>query len=247
MERFLEMSPIEFLSFLWINNLVRYFILAGLAYYVFWVKGFNKFKDRFLYQVKPGRNDLIREISFSVLSTLIFLVPTIFALSVRDLGWNKVYFDLSDKSIVWYVVCFPFVFFIHDTYFYWTHRLMHHRKLYNTFHKVHHLSKKPTPLAAFSFHPLEALVESAVFIFISFTIPVHFSVLLIFNLYSLMMNVYGHLGFSLLNEKQLESFPWKYFGHSTHHSWHHQYFKGNYGLYLRFWDKVMGTWKGGLR
>lgn len=247
MERFLEMTPIQFLSFLWINNLVRYLLLAGLAYYVFWIKGFNRFKDRFLYQVKPGRKDIIREVGFSVLSTLIFLIPTIFALSVRDLGWNKVYFNISDRSLVWYGLCFPVVFFIHDTYFYWTHRLMHHRKLYNSFHRVHHLSKKPTPLAAFSFHPLEALVESAVFIMISFTIPVHFSVLLIFNLYSLVMNIYGHLGFSLLTEKQLESFPWKYFSHSTHHSWHHQYFQGNYGLYLRFWDRVMRTWKGGLR
>ena len=22
---------------------------------------------------------------------------------------------------------------------------------------------------------------------------------------------------------------------------HHQYFKGNYGLYFTFWDKIMGT------
>lgn len=247
MEQVLAMSPIEFLSFLWLNNLSRYLLLAGLAYYIFWIWGFDRFKDRFLYDVKPEKKDLMREMTFSILSTLIFLIPTIFALLVKDLGWNKVYFDISEKPLGWYVASYVIVFFIHDAYFYWTHRLMHHRKLYNLFHRIHHLSKKPTPLAAFAFHPLEALVESAVFVIISFTLPVHFSVLIIFNLFSLFMNVYGHLGYSLFTEKQLESFPWKYFGHSTHHSWHHQYFRGNYGFYLRFWDKFMGTWRGGLK
>jgi len=25
------------------------------------------------------------------------------------------------------------------------------------------------------------------------------------------------------------------------HNQHHKYFKGNYGLYLLFWDRIMGT------
>lgn len=247
MEALLKLSPIEFLSFLWLNNISRYLFLAGLAYFIFWKWGFDKFQDKFLYKERPKSSDIKREVFYSVLSTLIFLIPTIFALSVRDLGWNKVYFNLQDKSLTWYVLSYFVVFFVHDTYFYWTHRLMHHKRLYRYFHHVHHLSKKPTPLAAFAFHPLEALVEAGVFVIISFVLPVHFSVLVIFNLFSLFMNVYGHLGFSLFSEKQLESFPLSLFGHSTHHSWHHQFYQGNYGFYLRFWDKAMGTWKGGLK
>lgn len=30
----------------------------------------------------------------------------------------------------------------------------------------------------------------------------------------------------------------KYF---INHNLHHQYFKGNYGLYFLFWDRMMGT------
>ncbi len=247
MELLPTLSLEQFLGFLWINNITRYSLVAGITYFIFWKWGFEKFKDKFLYQEKPSTSDIKREIFFSVLSTMIFIIPAFIAFLLKDKGWNKVYFDISDRSISWYLFSYVLVFFIHDTYFYWTHRLMHHRKLYNLFHKVHHLSKKPTPLAAFSFHPLEALVESAVFIIISFSIPVHFSVIAIFTFFSLFMNVYGHLGFSLFSEKQLNTFPLKMFGHSTHHSWHHQYFKGNYGFYLQFWDRLMGTWKGGLK
>ncbi len=28
---------------------------------------------------------------------------------------------------------------------------------------------------------------------------------------------------------------------SVNHNQHHQFFKGNYGLYFTFWDRVMGT------
>ena len=28
---------------------------------------------------------------------------------------------------------------------------------------------------------------------------------------------------------------------SVSHNQHHQYFKGNYGLYFTFWDRLMGT------
>jgi sterol desaturase/sphingolipid hydroxylase (fatty acid hydroxylase superfamily) len=242
-----KLSPGEILGLFWLNNISRYLLVAGLTYLIFWKWGFNKFKGKFLYSELPSKDDLRREFMYSIMTTVIFLLPTVVAFTLKDFGWNKVYFKIADKGWSWYLVSYVVVFFLHDTYFYWTHRLMHHPKLYKTFHKIHHLSKKPTPLAAFAFHPTEAIVESAIFAIIQFTLPVHFSVLVVFTLFSLFMNVYGHLGFSLFTEKQLNSFPLRIFSHSTHHSWHHQYFKGNYGFYLRFWDRVMGTWKGSLK
>lgn len=247
MDAWVNYSFHELMGFFILNNVSRYVIVAGLTYMIFWKWGFERFKDKFLYKEKPSKEDLRREVFFSLMSTMIFILPSMFAYAMKDLNLNKIYWDISDRGYLWYGLSFLVVFIIHDTYFYWTHRLMHHKKFYKTFHHVHHLSHKPTPLAAFAFHPLEALVESFVFVLISFTLPVHFTVLIFFTLFSLFMNVYGHLGFSLFSEKQLNSFPLKYFGHSTHHSWHHQFYKGNYGFYLQFWDRLMGTWRGGLR
>jgi len=33
----------------------------------------------------------------------------------------------------------------------------------------------------------------------------------------------------------------KWVNTSTNHNQHHQYFKGNYGLYTLIWDRVFGT------
>jgi sterol desaturase/sphingolipid hydroxylase (fatty acid hydroxylase superfamily) len=33
----------------------------------------------------------------------------------------------------------------------------------------------------------------------------------------------------------------KWINTSVNHNQHHQFFKGNYGLYFLFWDRVMGT------
>ncbi len=242
-----QLSLHELVGFFIFNNVSRYLLIAGLTYYIFWKWGFEKFKDKLIYKERPSDADIKREFRYSLLSTLIFILPTIFAYLVKDLGWNKVYWEISERGWGWYFTSFVVVFLIHDTYFYWTHRLMHHKSLYKYFHKVHHLSHKPTPLAAFAFHPLEAIVESSVFVIISFALPVHFTVIMIFTLFSLFMNVYGHLGFNFWSEKQLNSYPLKLFSHSVHHSWHHQFYKGNYGFYLQFWDRAMGTWKGGLK
>lgn len=246
MELLSNLSLTELLTYQWVNNLSRYLIVAGLTYLTFWKWGFRYFKSRFLYSEKPKNHDLQREFKYSILSTAIFMIPTVIIVSIQDLKLFKIYMNISDMSLSWYIASFVVVLFIHDTYFYWTHRLMHYRKLYKFFHKTHHLSVNPTPLAAFAFHPLEALLESGVFIIIPLFMPIHWSVLFFFSLFSLFMNVYGHLGFSLFRPDKIRSFPLNLLSHTTHHSWHHRFQRGNYGFYFQFWDRAMGTWRGEL-
>ena len=49
-------------------------------------------------------------------------------------------------------------FFMEDTWHYWAHRLMHHRRLYKYVHKIHHEYSAPFGLAAEYAHPIEVLV-----------------------------------------------------------------------------------------
>jgi len=51
----------------------------------------------------------------------------------------------------------------------------------------------------------------------------------------------GHLGYELYPKKFMQSGWSRFFNSSTHHNMHHSKFKGNFGLYFRFWDKWMGT------
>jgi sterol desaturase/sphingolipid hydroxylase (fatty acid hydroxylase superfamily) len=119
---------------------------------------------------------------------------------------------------------------------------MHWRRIFPYVHQIHHKSHNPTPLAAFSFHPLEAIVEVGVLPILLFTIPIHPAAVALFGLYMIMMNVFGHLGYELYPERFMKNrLLSKLFNTSTHHNMHHHYGKGNYGLYFNIWDRMMNT------
>ena len=130
---------------------------------------------------------------------------------------------------------------IHDTYFYWTHRAMHHRWLFAAVHRVHHLSTNPSPWAAYAFAPLEALVEALVVPLILFIMPMSDAALFSFLVYMIVMNVLGHLGIELYPNWFARSRWTRWLSTTTHHSLHHRDFVGNYGLYFTWWDRLLRT------
>ena len=52
--------------------------------------------------------------------------------------YTKIYEDIQERGWLYYFAAFPIMLILHDTYFYWTHRMMHHKLLFNTFHLAHH-------------------------------------------------------------------------------------------------------------
>ncbi|RYF77608.1 MAG: fatty acid hydroxylase family protein, partial [Cytophagaceae bacterium] len=108
-------------------------------------------------------------------------------------------------------------------------------------HLVHHKSTNPSPWAAYAFHPLEAIVEAAIVPLATFVLPLHPFTILAFLFFMIVYNVYGHLGWELFPASWNRHWFAKWLNTSVNHNQHHQYFKGNYGLYFRFWDEWMGT------
>jgi sterol desaturase/sphingolipid hydroxylase (fatty acid hydroxylase superfamily) len=92
-----------------------------------------------------------------------------------------------------------------------------------------------------AFHPLEAFVEAAIIVVVVFLFPVHPLAIGIFLLFMMLYNVYGHLGYELYPAGFSKSFIGKWINTSVNHNQHHMHFKGNYGLYFLFWDRMMGT------
>lgn len=220
----------------------RYFVLAGLATLVFYVLLQGIMRRRKLQTKNPKLDDYAREIGYSVITIAIFALVPLTILHVPAIaGHTTFYTKISQRGWLYFFLAFPLMFFIHDTYFYFTHRLMHHKKLFKAFHLVHHKSTNPSPWAAYSFHPLEAVVEAGVFVVFLFTIPVHKLHLFLFFFFMIVYNVYGHLGYELYPNGFNKTWIGKWINTSTSHNQHHQYFKGNYGLYFTFWDRLMGT------
>jgi Delta7-sterol 5-desaturase len=219
----------------------RYFIVAGLAWAV-WYELFNKKVNYKKIQLKlPLRKDYQRELFFSIITMFFFAAVPLLILNTPFRKYTQFYTDIHAHSMLWFWLAFPIMFVLHDTYFYFTHRLMHHPSLFRHFHLIHHKSTNPSPWAAYSFHPLEAIVESGIFLLLLVIMPLTKLHLFIFFFLMIVYNVYGHLGWELYPKKFSRSVIGKWINTSVTHNQHHQYFKGNYGLYFLWWDRWFGT------
>lgn len=220
----------------------RYSFFAGLAFLLFYVI----FRRKWLYkkiQLRfPENKDYLREFGYSMLTIFIFTTVTYPLIAVPSIAkYTTRYAEISEYGWFYYFALFPVLFVMHDTYFYFAHRLMHHKRLFNLFHLVHHKSTNPSPWAAYAFHPLEAVVEVGIVVVFLFTVPIHKTHLMLFFLMMIVYNVYGHLGYELYPKGFHKTRVGKWINTSVNHNQHHQYFKGNYGLYFLFWDRVLGT------
>ncbi|HEY1018264.1 MAG TPA: sterol desaturase family protein [Sediminibacterium sp.] len=220
----------------------RYFMIAGLAFLLFYIVWRNRFFYKKIQVRFPKNQDYLREIFYSFLTICIFsFVSVVLFVHPQVAPHTTRYLQISDYGWTYYFMVYPLMFLMHDTYFYFSHRLMHHKALFKWFHLVHHKSTNPSPWAAYAFHPLEAVVEVGIVIIFLFTIPIHKSHLLIFFLMMIIYNVYGHLGYELYPKGFSKSTVGRWINTSVNHNQHHQYFTGNYGLYFLFWDRIFGT------
>jgi len=226
------------------NISTRYFLVAGVAFLIFYVILYKRIAASKLQPALPKRSDYLREISYSLLTMAFFaLIPLFLLFNTEVRPYTSLYRNIEEMGWIYYFLAFPVMTLMHDTYFYWTHRLMHHPKLYRVMHSVHHTSTNPSPWAAYAFHPTEAVIEIGIFVIFIFTLPVHRSHIFLFFLFSIIYNVYGHLGWELYSKKFQESRIGRWINTSRQHNLHHKHFVGNYGLYFLFWDRWMGTYK----
>lgn len=220
---------------------LRYMVFAGVLYLLFYVW---KRRDWFKFKIQqkfPKDTDVWREIGYSLLSMSIFAAVGLSIHLLQRAGYTQIYRDFSEHSIAYFIFTVVAFIVLHDTYFYWTHRFMHIKKLYPYVHLIHHKSHNPTPWAAFAFHPLEAIVEVGIVPIMVFLMPIHPLTILVWVLYMTGMNVLGHLGFELFPDGFASGRLTKWHNTSTHHNMHHKFTTSNYGLYYNFWDRVMGT------
>lgn len=211
-----------------------------LAWYVLFRKktASTKIQPRF-----PKSLDYRREIFYSMLSMVVFATTTALLLLTPFRQYTLYYGRVSDYPAWWFWAAFPLTFLVHDAYFYWTHRMMHHPRIFKWMHLIHHKSTNPSPWAAFSFHPAEAVVEAGIMAVLVMIMPLHAIHIAVFFALQMLYNVYGHLGWELYPAWFRKSRIGRWINTSSAHNAHHQFFHGNYGLYFLWWDRWCGTLK----
>jgi len=222
-------------------SLVRYFLIAGVPFILFYYLLSDKLQKFKIQDRIAKKKDFVREIIHSSQTTVVFTVIAFAILYTPLKNYTLVYNNINDYPGWWITAGTLLSLIVHDTYFYWMHRLLHHRKIYRHAHVVHHKSTNPSPWASYSFHYLEAIAEGFILVIIVLIMPLHPLSIVLFTVSGFVINVYGHLGYEIAPKAFRKSFLFEILNTSTHHNLHHSRFNGNYGLYFRFWDRMMGT------
>lgn len=201
-------------------------------------------------RVRPGRYaglapQIRREIGWSLAAAAIYGAPAgLVAWGWRQHGWTKIYTDWNGYPLWWLPLSILAYLFLHDTWFYWTHRWMHRPLGFRIAHAVHHASRPPTAWAAMSFHPIEAVAGAVVIPALVFVIPIHVAALgLVLGIMTL-MGITNHMGWEIFPRRLVHSRLGGWLITASHHHRHHEQYRCNYGLYFRFWDHLCGTDRG---
>lgn len=238
-------NPLISLFLIWASSLALHFVYYVIATGIvlitlrlFWHRGLNRRK---IQHKAWSRADALREIAASLRTVVIFALITT---AVR-LGAASGLFSIRkhfDGSEIAYLLCTLVAMILaQDTYFYWTHRLMHHRLLFRTFHRTHHKSVTSTVFAAYAFDAPEAFVHGLFVPLWLLIIPMHQLGILIFLAFMVGRNATGHCGVELCSIQLAASGWFGWFSPTAHHDLHHTTVKYNYGLYFTWWDRLMGT------
>ena len=160
----------------------------------------------------------------------IFSVPVLMAFVLYPLFvWRGGSISASLPSVMEVLVDITVCVFANETIFYFSHRLLHNRKLFRLIHRKHHLFRQVRPVSSEYAHPLENLIN---IIAMYAGLVIMGSSFFTWGLW-VALRIYetndGHSGYEHIDS-------------ASRHAFHHQYpHKGCYGTAIGFWDRVLGT------
>ncbi len=238
-----------FLAFI----LGRYFVIAGGTFLWLYLsfgrqrwnqKPFQESTAERAYSWSFVRHD----IQLSISSGVVFAVLAALTMMAYKAGYTRIYNNL-DLYGWWYLgASFGLTLILQDSYFYFTHRLIHQPWIFRWLHRGHHRSRIPTPWTSFAFELGEALIQGLFFVGLVFLIPLHFVTLIAALLTMTFWAIATHLGRPLISENSRLGLPKQYLRWigkgligPAHHGLHHRYHRFHFGLYFTFWDRLLGT------
>lgn len=174
--------------------------------------------------------------AYSMLSGLLLAAATVFLIKS-----GRISIDTSRQGpVVVMLQCLGYLLGL-DAYQYLIHRLMHTRVLFRYVHHVHHRSRIPSALSAFSFHPIEFILLGVYFPMMLSVLELNMVSVAILCIIQFLLNTIPHCGYEFAP-------PWWYrhcIGRLIltpyFHDVHHQVSSFNFGACTTIWDRLLGT------
>jgi Delta7-sterol 5-desaturase len=196
------------------------------------VGGFFEFGLRASSERSPQRRENMKKELWLGLWALVFNVAyaTLWLWKVDAHTPFFGYFATHEYTFGWFVVNVAVYLLFMDTFFYWSHRLLHMTKPINLWyhiHRFHHQFVDPTPFAQDAVHPIEAILQGPLPHYLSHLVcPMHPVVTSILGFLTGVYAIAAHDGRK-----------WDFNDHIKHH----HYKQVNFGLYWGLWDYICGT------
>ena len=217
-----------------------YMALAGIYLLLGWaISHYNQRMRSYRIQDKDCPRELIhRDIKQSLKSLVNISAMLAAGLTLRAMGFGTglAPIELSwANALVWSLISLV----LFDTWFYWFHRLLHHRRLYARIHRWHHRASTPTVWANNSDTLLDNLFCQSYWFFAPLLLPVPMVILLLHKAYDQVTGMLGHAGYEYAPGK-FSARPSPMIG-TTFHDLHHSAFNYNFATHFSIWDRLMGT------
>jgi sterol desaturase/sphingolipid hydroxylase (fatty acid hydroxylase superfamily) len=195
-----------------------------------------------------AREDALRSFgALSVKAGVLWLVE-----ELQDRGYTQLYTGPVATYEGWAYLLFTIMVldYLHDTWFYWTHYLLHWRPLYKYVHYMHHRPRAPTAYTGYAFHPVEGAVVFANEIIVTLLFPIHASLHRWYHLFTTIIHTGGHCGYEIapfiptlvgMFNLVLRGEKNRWLNTVQHHDLHHSFPGRHFSLYFTHWDRWMGT------
>jgi lathosterol oxidase len=199
----------------------------------------GRLRDRRIQPGAPSNQVMVYECLHTAYS--IVTGAALAGLTVYLFRRGTITLDTGPFSVIPSVIECALYLFGLDAYQYVVHRLMHTRFLFQHVHAVHHRSRTPSPLTAYSFHPVELSVLAAYF---PAALSLHtFNIVsvAILGVIQFFMNTIPHCGYEFAPASWYQK-PWsRWLLTPFFHDTHHQMSAYNFGAITTLWDRLFGT------
>ena len=223
------------------SDLMRYVTGAGGLYLIVNILLAGRLAARKIRDKSPPDGQIMRELVASMRTVLIFAANGTAIVYGAGIGVFTIYPDIAAYGWWYLAVSSILLIILHDAWFYWSHRILHHPPIFRRFHRLHHRSQNPTPFTSYSFDAGEAFVNAIYLPIVLLFFPAHPTALLIFTAHMMLRNAAGHSGYELFPAKRNGRPLLDWMTTVTHHDLHHAHAGYNMGLYFTWWDRWMGT------
>lgn len=223
-------------------DLLRYVVGAGGVFLIVNIVLGGVLAERKIRPDSPSWRQMRREIIASMRTAVIFaLIGTMLVAGGLELGVIQIDRAVSARGWGYFALNVSLLILAHDAWFYWTHRLIHHPRLFRRLHGWHHKSRNPSPWTAYSFNIGEAVINALFLPVALLVIPSSGPAIFVFLAVMILKNAVGHCGFEIYPQGRDGRPLLDWMTTVTHHDLHHAQAGWNYGLYFTFWDRLIGT------